>query len=242
MTRKSSWRKPSWVIVIATALGVFFLSYLGVWQLQRADEKQQILLENKHRNSSTPEKLLLPVEDFSKLRLKRINIQGSYLSSRQFVLDNQIHEHNVGYNVLTPFLLENSNTVVLVDRGWIPLSQSRGKLPDISVAENPRAIVGTVYVPYGEPYKLGEIDNNESAWPRLIQFIDFAVLEKRLGEKLLPITVRLETGQDDGFITEWPLFAFTPKKHIAYAVQWFALAATLLIIFVVLHMPRSKKE
>ena len=44
------------------------------------------------------------------------------------------------------------------------------------------------------------------------------------------------------FVREWKIFAFTPEKHIAYAVQWFAMAFTLLLIFVLMHTRRPKEK
>ena len=229
-------------MIVVTALGVIFLCYLGVWQLQRAEEKTHILLSNEQHKNQLPKKLVLPIEDINTLRFQRIQLQGSFISSRQFVLDNQIHQHQVGFNILTPFAIENTEVTILVDRGWVPLGPTRDVLPEVSIDEGTRTITGTAYVPFGKPYTLGVIDNDASSWPRLIQYLDFVDLEQRLGNKLLPLTLRLETGQEGGLITQWPLFAFTPKRHLAYAVQWFALAFTLLVIFIVLHMPRKVKK
>lgn len=238
MTKNITWRKPSWLSIFATIIGVFFLSILGVWQIQRAEEKKHILIEMQQRKKSAPVKLSFPIDNPSTLRFQRVQLQGKYLSSHQFVLDNQVHQHQVGYNILTPFVLDDSKTVLLVDRGWVPLGRSRAELPSISIDEQSRSIIGAVYVPFGEPYHLGEIDNGETTWPRLIQYLDFEALGDRLKLDLQPITVRLEANQTGGFNTEWPLFAFTPKRHLAYAVQWFALALTVLVIFVLLHWPR----
>ena len=238
MVKKLKFRKPSWFIFLATVVGVIFFSFLGVWQLQRAEVKNQILFENEQRKNNVPLGLSLPVNDPSTLRFQRVQLQGKYLSSRQFVLDNQILQHQVGYNILTPFILDHSTAVVLVDRGWVPLRKSRAELPNISIDEQSRSIIGSVYVPFGTPFHLGGIDNGETTWPRLIQYLDFTSLEDRLELKLLPLTVRLEAHQEGGFKTAWPLFSFTPKRHFAYAVQWFALAITVLVIFVCLHLSR----
>ncbi len=238
MNNKIPLHKPSWLSVIATIFGVFFLSVLGVWQLHRAEEKKHILIKIEQLKKSAPVKLSLPIYNPSTLRFQRVQLQGKYLSSRQFVLDNQVHQHQVGYNILTPFLLDGSQTVLLVDRGWVPLGRSRAELPAISIDEQSRSIIGSVYVPFGDPYHLGEIDNGETTWPRLIQYLDFEALGDRLELELQPFTVRLEAYQTGGFKTEWPVFAFTPKRHLAYAVQWFALAITVLVIFVLLHLPR----
>ena len=242
MTENNRLRKPSWFSVIATVLGVFFLSSLGVWQLQRAEEKKQILHENESRKSNAPLAFNFPISDPASLRFQRIRVQGKFISDKQFVLDNQVLDHAVGYNILTPFKLDNSTKIVLVDRGWVPLTDTRESLPNIEVDEDVRSLVGMVYVPYGKAYSLGEIDNGATTWPRLIQFLDFKALETRIGENLLPLTLRMDANQEDVFKAKWTLFAASPKRHLGYAVQWFALALTLLVIFIVLHLPKSTEN
>ena len=234
------WRRPSWFIFIATAFGIFCLSSLGIWQLKRAEEKKQILHDSELHANNTPQNISLPAHEPEKFRYQRIQLYGRYISSKQFVLDNQIHNHKVGYNILTPFKVADTDFVVLVDRGWLPLEKSRMHLPEINVDESLRKVIGVVYTPFGDPFTLGEIDNGDIQWPRLIQYLDFTALSHRLGSSLQPFTLRLDSDQQNGYLREWKTFTFSPNRHIAYAVQWFALALTLLIIFVVMHVSKSK--
>lgn len=240
MTENNRWRKPTWQSIIATVTAVFLLSSLGVWQLQRANEKQQIQQVNESRKNNPPQELRFPITDPVSLRFQRIRAQGKFISNKQFVLDNRYVDHQVGFNILTPFKLDNSDKVVLVDRGWLPLKGPRDNLPNIDVDEKLRTLVGTVYVPYGKAYSLGEIDNGTNAWPRLIQYLDFKELSMRFGHELLPITLRMEANQPDVFKAKWVIYASSPKRNLGYAVQWFAMAITVLVIFIVLHLPRSK--
>lgn len=234
------WRKPSWLVVAVTVVGVFCLSSLGVWQLQRAEEKKQILSELESQSDNTLQALRLPVTDAEKLRYQHVQLEGEYISNKQFVLDNQIRNHKAGYNILTPMRINNTDFVVLIDRGWLPIENSRDDLPEIEVDEAMRTITGTIYTPFGEAYSLGTVDNDGLDWPRLIQYLDFPALSQRLGIELQAFTVRLDKNHEDGFLREWQVFAFSPNRHLAYAVQWFALALTLLIIFIVLHTSKSK--
>jgi cytochrome oxidase assembly protein ShyY1 len=49
----------------------------------------------------------------------------------------------------------------------------------------------------------------------------------------------LDPGEPDGFVRHWSAPGFPPMRHIAYAVQWFALALTLLVIYVVTNLRRG---
>ena len=244
MTENKSWRKPTIFSILLTLVTVAILSSLGIWQLQRAEEKKRILLENLHRQEIPPIALTLPIEEADKLRHQKVKVHGNFISDKQFLLDNQVLEQQVGYNVLTPFKLAGTPTLVLIDRGWIPLKGSREQLPEVEVNTRTREVIGTVYVPFGKAYSLGGMDTGESAWPRRIQFLDFKTISSRLGNEVPPLTIRMQAGQADSYKAEWKLFtAMTPEKHIGYVFHWFSLAITVFVIFIYLHSPmhNSKK-
>ena len=50
--------------------------------------------------------------------------------------------------------------------------------------------------------------------------------------------VLLDAGEPDGYVRNWTAPGFPPMRHIAYAVQWFALALTLFIIYMVTNLRR----
>lgn len=246
MTENKRWRKPSLFNFLLAIVVASLLSGLGIWQLQRADEKKQMQLDSEQRKNDLPLTLELPFKADENLRFRSMRVEGTFINSKQFVLDNQVLDHQVGYHIFTPLLLSDAKTVLLVDRGWLPLQGSREQLPEISVGEEPREVVGTIYVPYGKAYSLGTVDNDGLDWPRLIQYLDFEQLEARLGMEVLPITLRINPEQKDAFDAQWPLVAsrssgqLSYEVHIGYAVQWFALAATVLVILLILHSPWVK--
>lgn len=241
MTENKRWRKPAWQILIATIAGIFFLSSLGVWQLLRGEEKKQIQQEIEHRKNSEPIAFSFPITDPASLRFQRFRVQGKFISNKQFILDNRYSNHQVGFNIITPFKLLDSDKVVLVDRGWLPLKGPRDQLPNIEVEENLRTLVGAAYVPYGKAFSLGAIDSSIT-WPRLIQYLDFKQLGTRLGYEVLPLTLRMQAEQPDTYKAQWVTIASSPNRNWGYAVQWFAMALTVLIIFLVMHRPRASAK
>jgi len=64
-------------------------------------------------------------------------------------------------------------------------------------------------------------------WPRLVNAVDAAALWRELGRQGLADELRLEPGPAR-YVGAWPLVNMSPDKHLGYALQWFALAATLL--------------
>ena len=64
-------------------------------------------------------------------------------------------------------------------------------------------------------------------------------VEQVLGRKVLPGLVLLDPELPDGYERAWEArLPFGPGRHIAYAVQWFALAAAAVTLYLVLTFRR----
>ena len=82
-------------------------------------------------------------------------------------------------------------------------------------------------------FRLGELDERHSGWPKVVQQVKMSDLEQRLGQTLLPVLLLLNSENEFGFIRDWkPVYGTPPDKHRAYAAQWFTLAAVLLMIYI----------
>lgn len=211
-------------------LGVALFASFGRWQLGRAEEKR-VLFAGFAAGSVDVIDLpagLAPVE-----RYHRVTVRGRYDTSRQFLLDNMTHNGVPGYHVLTPLLREDDG-IVLVDRGFIPLAASRSSLPDVSVGTAARSVTGradslpraaiTLEAPPG------------SGWPRVVSFPEMKQLGATLGTEAHPQVLLLDAVEPDGYLREWRPPGMTPDKHIGYAVQWFGLAAAVVVTWFVLSL------
>jgi surfeit locus 1 family protein len=215
-----------WTLLALLGIGMFIS--LGRWQLGRAEEKR-ILFEGFA--AGTAEAVPLP-DDYGPLeRYRRVTARGRYDSSRQFLLDNMTHEGVAGFHVLTP-LVQYDLRVVLVDRGFVPLSGSRTDLPDLSVGDAERAVTGRAdslpraAVSLAAPPATG--------WPRWVSFPEMSEIAVTLDARLYPQVVLLDADQPDGYLRNWRPPGMAPDQHIGYAVQWFGLAATVLVTWIVL--------
>ena len=77
-------------------------------------------------------------------QFQRVQLDGHYDNSRQFLLDNMTDGGSAGYHVLTLFRAAASRDLILVDRGWIAKDFRSALPPDIRVAEDQRTIVARV--------------------------------------------------------------------------------------------------
>lgn len=236
--RSRFFRWAPWVTGVA--LLVLFL-FLGNWQLQRADEKRAVLAGFEAAASARHQRLDLSVEPLESLRFRPVMLSGHYLPEQQFLLDNQVRQGQVGYRVITPLLDRDSGRTVLIERGWIPRGPERETLPDVTagLAGDVVTIRGHVYLPFGEGYRLGAMDEAPGVWPRVIQYLDFAAIGERLQQDVPPLTVRLDPEEPLGYEREWrPVLPMGPERHLAYAVQWFGLALALVVIAMVMAYRR----
>ena len=231
--------QPEWATIAATIVLFPLFITLGLWQLDRAEQKRALVQNFEARSQEPPLRLAGNQQDPDHMRNRRVFASGQYDSHRQLLLDNRMYQSRPGYHVLTPFRLAGQDVAVLVNRGWVPLGTSREQLPDIRTSEQPRTVAGVIHVPSGPPLSLGESGDRAPGWPKVIQRVDRAALEQRLGMTLLPFTLRLSPQDDDGYVRVWKPHYRTPvEKHQAYAVTWFGFAVLLILLFAGLNLRR----
>jgi len=212
---------------LLTSFSIFFVIvfvFLGIWQIERAANKEGLLQAFNSEQESPPIRLTSQSPDWS-----RVFVDGIFDSSRQILIDNQIHKGKVGYKIFTPFRFDD-NKIVLVDRGWIAQGQSRSDLPQLNILEKKSRIIATVTSPEQGVLAGSELLTNE--WPRVSQTKAVEVIASAFKEPILDIVLVLDPGssQITEFIQIRP-FAITPVKHYGYAMQWFTMSIVLLGMF-----------
>jgi surfeit locus 1 family protein len=205
---------------------------LGVWQLHRAAEKEQIARDWGARQQLAMQPLPLAQLDSAELAYLRVELHGHFLDDRQFLLDNRMREGRYGMEVLLPLRLQGSEQLVLVNRGWVSGDPGRRTLPQVSTPSGLQHLQGSIYVSPGTPYTLGSPSDDET-WPRLLLALDMAAIPTLLGEAVYPYSVRLEADSPGALSSDWPLLNSSSEKHRAYALQWFAMSLALLCLYLV---------
>ncbi len=220
---------------------------LGNWQLNRAEEKRTIkknLALRTQQAPSTIERLDLD----SDLAFTPVILTGTFDNQHNYLLDNRISSGKVGYDVLSPFRT-TEGTWVIVNRGWIEAPALRSVKPKIPAAENfsrfgefedtstienreTISVLASVYVMPGKPFQLEEQDFQNIEWPLVIQVVDPLKLGALLDRDFFKYELRLNAGEIGALKAEWQAINVQPEKHTAYAVQWFAMAAALIIWFI----------
>lgn len=232
-------RIRNWKLAILAFLFIGIFSALGAWQVSRAQQKKILLATYEARTTQTSlsAKELIPTAD---LRFYSVTLEGSFDNAHTFLLDNKTFHGKVGYEVYTPFKLKDSNKAILVDRGFIPILKDRQEIPVIQVIEGQVRLEGMLNLP-PTYLALGQmLEAAEQHWPLRVEFIDLVEMSKLLNYQIFSYIAGLSPTDPHAYPIERQIVIMSPERHMGYALQWFALALTLLILFVALNRAPRK--
>jgi len=244
--RVGKWQfNPSLWPTLATLVLLVILVLLGMWQLRRADYKRALLAQYQQASVLPPASLNreLYAGGFDTLgRYRHVQAQGHYDSAHQVLLDDMQEGEQVGYQVLTPLVLEPGRQILLVNRGFIARIPGIETLPVVDVGADEHSVSGVLGILPVPGIRLGKT-TVPAGWPKLMLYPSYQDLAQIYGDRLLKPVLLLDANQTDGFIRDWqPNIGFPPVRHDAYALQWFALAMALFIIWIVVNCKRIKHE
>lgn len=224
--------------IILTAAFVYLFIELGYWQLSRADEKNEQQARLEQRSEQPAVTLPSTPVNLEEFQYRQVEIRGEYLPNETILLDNKIYKGLAGYHVLTPIRIANSSMHVLINRGWVATGNDRTVLPDVPEVQGEVSVSGVVVSPEQKMLELSKQAATGIVWENL----NLQRYQETTGLKLQPILVLQNNKLNDGLIREWDRPDSGAERNLGYAVQWFSLAATAIIIFIVLNVKRKYSE
>jgi len=235
----SGWRfTPRLWSTIGAVIVIAIMVQLGNWQLSRAREKEsrQEKLDLLSRQPAvtvptTPVKL----ED---LQYRKVEAIGVYIPSQTIYLDNKTYRGMAGYHVITPLRIAGSTMHVLVNRGWVPATGNRSQLPEVRTPEGPVDVTGIATAATQRTLEL----SGELVAGRVWENLDLDRYRSATGLALQPVMILQQDDGKDGLIREWPRPDIGVGKNLGYALQWFSMAAAVLVIYLVLSVKRERTE
>ena len=212
-------------ILIFAILFVPITISLGLWQIERANEKKVIIANYDKLLVSTPIALQKeqPLENW-----QPIETVGAY---QDLVIyeDNAINSGKAGFKIY--HLFQNGDgTFIFVHRGFIERNLIKNNLPRIDTPVGKKNIKGTTLFKQNNTF----VKNIEESDIRIIQEFNTSVLIERfpiLKDRYLhPFLFNLDVRDADKFQPIEKPVNMTATKHIGYAIQWFGLCAALIIL------------
>lgn len=225
---------PRWGMTVLTLLALLFLGSLGCWQLKRAEQKKQLLLAESQL-ASKPATVWTDAMD-NPQPFQLLQLTGRYLP-QVFFLDNQHDAHQFGYHVISPLLLKDGQ-IVLVDRGWISGQLDRWQLPQVQVPTKRLTLVGSAYYPSKNQWVLGEAIEKRGHDLFVIEKLDAKLISHALHKSIYPFIIRLDKNALYGYVRHWTVVSMLPARHYGYALQWFAMALVVMLIYIVLNLKK----
>jgi surfeit locus 1 family protein len=225
-------RLRSALVWLAALAAIALTVRLGVWQLDRAEQKRAWQADTERQRALPPlaaAELPAKAERAPELVHRAVDLHGRWLAGRTVFLENRQMNGQPGFYVLTPLALRDSAAVVLVQRGWWPRDvRERTRIDAPPPPAGEVAVVGRIAL---GPARLAEL-GADAAGP-LRQNLDLAAFARETGLPLLPLLVVQEEPAApaapvaDGLKREWPRPESGIAKHHGYAAQWFGLSALL---------------
>lgn len=228
------WR---WLPTLAMVPAVGLFLALGLWQLDRAEEKRKQAAELAAR-SQLPAYPLGPLEATPEhLRYRRLSVTGVLEPEGQILLENRRQGGRTGFHVVTPLRIAGGDVRVLVNRGWIP-ADAQGRPTPAPVPLGTRTVTGEAHIPALPAMVLHGGPDGASAWGERWPYLTTGLYQARVAYPVQPLVILMDPVEQDGFERSWPRELPKEGMHIGYAVQWFAFAAIALGIWLRLSLER----
>ena len=223
-----SWQ-PNAKLLFLVLLMMPLLISLGYWQLDRAQEKREILVEFKSNQESQPVGFEL-LDSSKNLQYRQVQFVGELDASRRVLLDNRVRNGRPGYEIFEVLTLASSELKILVNRGWVQASLDRNQLPEIAPVTGRVQLRGSLYKVLRGGLQLDDGVRAVENWPGRVGWISTERAAEIFADEFFTYQLRLDSDSVGALTTGWPTVSVQPEKHTAYAVQWFVMALVLLLL------------
>lgn len=227
--------QPRFLPTLAAAAGIALTLALANWQFGRAHEKEALAARLAALAKDAPVTLGAAEVKAGDVEWRQVTARGRFDPHRGVLIDNRIHRGVAGYHVMMPLeLAGNGARYVLVNRGWIAGNPDRSRLPEVKTPEGMVEVTGLATVPSRRFLELSPTSTAGKVW----QNLTLDRYREAFSVPLQPVVIQQESPLEDGLAREWDPPNVGVDKHYGYAFQWLALAATLLVFYLVTHVRR----
>lgn len=225
-------------------IAVAFVS-LGFWQLDRLQSRRVY-------NSTLTSRTALPTVDITTLipdptappedaAYRRVTATGTYLVGDEVVVVGRTRNTLAGNHVVTPLQIAEGSALI-VNRGWVPLEESR---PPVTIAAPPSGTVTVtgVLFPTQERGRFGPRHRRDGVLKEYHR-VDVPRLAQQIATPLYPLYLLIEA-QDPAQPDVYPQSIEIPNlgegPHLSYSLQWFAFALIAVAMYVA-YLVNGKKK
>jgi surfeit locus 1 family protein len=225
-------RSLFWPSVVA--LGAFIMLIgLGTWQVERLFWKERLIAGRQAAVTAAPVALPISLDAAQSLEFHRVRAEGRFLNDRELDLGATSDDGHPGYHIVTPLQLADG-TVVLVNRGFVPEAKRAPGSRAEGLPQGETRVTGLLRLPPTGKAHWFIPDNNAARNYWLYVDIPAMAAAAHL-DHVLPFYVDADATPNPGGLPaggQTPISL--PNNHLQYAITWYALAAALVVVYVVL--------
>ena len=231
--------RPKLWPTLFTVPALLTLLALGAWQVERLNWKEELIDRLRERSTAKPVDLPHWIDNLEYFEFRLVSVTGKFLHEHEFYLFNRSLKGKPGLNVLTPLKRTDGNGHVLVNRGWVPFDKREPKTRlqgqiggSITVEGIVRLSKGPgLFTPVNEPH------NNTWFYVDPFKMSSSTKLPPLQGYYLLAAN-----GSPGGLPVSHQWRVDIRNDHLQYAITWFALAFSLIVIYIVYHIQQARKD
>ncbi|MGR3873479.1 SURF1 family cytochrome oxidase biogenesis protein [Streptomyces graminifolii] len=239
-----------WVILaLITLLLIPTMIRLGIWQMHRYEmrsARNQLVTDALHAKPVPVETISSPGHAVTrKEKYRTVTATGTFETSKEVVVRRRTNgDDEVGFHVLTPFVLTDGK-VVLINRGWIPATGAQTTFPRIPAPPSGKTTV-TGRLMADETTAASGIKDIKGLPDRQIMLINSEEQARRLHATVVGGYVEQTAPEAKGGSPEQisdPGKEDAPLNY-AYMIQWWLFAAAVPVGYVVLarREARDRRE
>lgn len=229
--------RPTLWPTLFTVPALIALVALGLWQVQRLHWKADLIEKLQTRSTSAAVAPPGPSDDLTIFEFQRVAVSGRFRHDHELFVVGRSLRGNPGLHVLTPFERSDGAPAVLVNRGWVPFDKQDPATRAEGQVAGPVTIEGIVRLQRPPGWFTPDDDPKKNNW--------FTIDSKKMSQVTgVPLAggfyiVADKAGTPGEFPVgrQWRLDI--RNNHLEYAITWFALAAALLVIYLLYHRNRS---
>ena len=208
---------------------------LGCWQVQRKSWKEDLVKKMESKLHLPPQHLPDDLDDLSSMEYQTVSVTGHFLHDKELYLGPRglikpdggdtggglISQQNSssGYQIITPFKLENREETILVNRGWVsrphrdPESRQQGQV------QGTVNLLGVVRLPEARPQF-----SPSSKSDKMFLYRDMPRMCELTGADPVFLDAKHESTVPGGPIGGQTRVSLR-NEHLSYVVTWFSLSA-----------------
>jgi cytochrome oxidase assembly protein ShyY1 len=227
-----------WLILLCVLLAMSGLVRLGVWQMGRAQEKiaeQESFVDSGQLQATPLAEVPTAGIEFDSLQHqnRRVVMRGEYLNAQSIFLIYQTYQGQIGWEIVTPFRVQDQQLIALVSRGWNGTGSYEALAAALPVVEGEVEVQGQIFVPTASMAAKtnGDLDIK---WPLVMRYLNTTELAPLFDAPLFPYVIRLAEDQPGVLVRHWPAVMVDAGRNFSYALQWFAMAIAVGIVSLIL--------